>query len=90
MAEPNTDARVRAMNRVRARGLQTLKFQDPQPLLLEYRRLGMVVAASDLPDNVKNLRTNELKPWREPRAACFAMIGLSRPAGLEGDGCRQT
>ena len=40
MAEPNIDARV-AMNRVRARGLHTLEFQDPRSLLLEYRRLGV-------------------------------------------------
>jgi len=81
MAEPKFDARVGAMNRVRARGLQTLKFQDPRRLLLEYRRLGMVVAASDLPDNVKNLRTNELKPWRELRAACLFCYGMGLRLG---------
>lgn len=74
------------MTNDRAWAFQYLTFRDPRRLLLEYRRLSIIVAAFDLPEKVKNLRTNELKPWSELRAACLFCYGMGQRIGQTESG----
>lgn len=69
------------MSRIRARALQRREFKDPKPILVDLRAVAGFVATSSLPDNVKNLRTHDLKRWRELRAGCIFCYGMGRRIG---------
>jgi hypothetical protein len=61
------------VNSIRLRQFGSLLFSEPGPFLLKLRELEHQVARSNLPERMRQLRTNELKPWRELReAALFA------------------
>ena len=51
------------------------------PFLMELRRLEPKVAASNLPQRVKELRTNPLKEWREAREAALFCYGMGQRIG---------
>lgn len=71
------------MNRTWIRVVQQLDFRDPEPFLVDLRQLGRKVAASDLPQQVKDLRTNLLKTWREAREAAIFCHGMSAVTGYK-------
>ncbi len=63
-------------NPILARKLAQLEFKDAKNFLIELRLLELQDGIATLPEKVRNLRTNELKPWREARAAamfCYLM-----------------
>src|SRR5687768_10028634 len=69
------------MDRAWLRWAQKLDYRDPAPYLVKLRELEPHVATSDLPDRVKQLRTNELKPWRELREAALFCYGMGKRIG---------
>lgn len=69
------------MNRDRARAFRELKYYDPRQVLVELRRQERLIAESDAPASVKQLRTNELKPIRELRELCLFCYGWSQIDG---------
>jgi hypothetical protein len=50
-------------------------------MLVDLRKAESIVAASNEPDAVKNLRTRELKPLRELREACLFCYGMTECTG---------
>jgi hypothetical protein len=63
-------------NPILARKLAQLEFKDRKNFLIELRLLEQQEGIAALPEKVRNLRTNELKPWREARSAamfCYLM-----------------
>ena len=58
-----------------------LEFRDPVPFLKRLGQLESKVARSNLPSAVKNLRTNDLKTWREAREAAIFCVGISQRIG---------
>src|ERR1700733_3491994 len=62
----------------RLREFQCLDYVDPKPFLVRLRRMEREIAHSDLSREVRTLRTNQLKSWREAReGALFAYaLGL--------------
>ena len=65
----------------RERELQHLEFRDPGPFLVRLREIEPVIAISDLPTKVKNLRTNLLKRSRELREAALFCYGMAQKIG---------
>lgn len=66
----------------RARAFSALKYYDPRHVLVELRKTELAIAPrTDLPDAVKHLRTQELKPLRELREACLFCYGWSQIDG---------
>ena len=53
-----------------------LMYHDPVPFLKRLREFEPKVADSNLPDEVKNLRTNSLKEWGEARQAALFCVGI--------------
>jgi hypothetical protein len=64
------------------RAAEKLDYRDPGSFLVRLRQLEQVVAPSETPTKIKNLRTNELKPWREARDAALFCYGMSQRLGL--------
>jgi hypothetical protein len=63
-------------NPILARKLARLQFKDGKNILTELRLLEQQDGIAALPERVRNLRTNDLKPWREARSAamfCYLM-----------------
>jgi hypothetical protein len=69
------------MPRIRLREFQRLKFKDPKPYLIRLREIEREVAVSTLPEEVKELRTNSLKPHRELRQAALFCYGMGQRLG---------
>jgi hypothetical protein len=65
----------------RIRAFQKLDFRDPRSFLVGLSRLEPEVASSDMPEKVKKLRTNQLKPLRELRTAALFCYGMSEKIG---------
>jgi hypothetical protein len=61
--------------------MKDLDFRDPAPFLAGIRSLEPQLARSDLPDNVKNLRTNSQRHWRELRQAAIFCYGMGQRIG---------
>jgi hypothetical protein len=70
------------MDQIWLRTAAKLHFKDPPEYLRRLRLLEHVVASSDLPSNVKALRTNELKQHRELREAALFCHGMSNRLGV--------
>jgi hypothetical protein len=68
------------MTRERARAFTNLKYAVPRSLLLELRRLELLLP-SDVSPSVRNLRTNQLKPLRELREAALFCYGWEQIDG---------
>jgi hypothetical protein len=65
------------------KAVAALEYRDPVPVLVRYQELEIVVSASDLPVNVKALRTSELKSVREGREAALFALGLESVLGTK-------
>lgn len=61
----------------RLKEFQRLEYGDPAAFLSRMYGVHVAVAHSGLPKQVRTLRTNELKPWREFREGCLFAYGLS-------------
>jgi hypothetical protein len=71
------------MNNVRLRKFAGLKFGDPRGFLRALREVELAVAASPIPEKIKTLRTQKLKPEREMRDAAIFCIGISERIGVD-------
>jgi hypothetical protein len=60
------------------RGYSKLEYGDPRGFLEALAPFDAAVSASDLPSNLKHLRTNELKASRECRDAAIFCLGMSQ------------
>ncbi len=63
--------------RVRRREWEKLEYHDPAEVLRRLRTFEPEVAASDLPDEVKSLRTHDQEGFKEGREAALFCHGLS-------------
>ena len=63
-------------DRVRINEWRKLAYHDPEEKLLRLRELQELVARSDLPPKVRNLRTRELNQTLEGRQAALFCYGL--------------
>lgn len=69
------------MDRAWLRAAQKLEFRDPVPLLVNLRKVEIELAARNVPEKIRNLRTNELKEWRELRDAALFCHGMGQRIG---------
>lgn len=69
------------MDRAWLRAAQKLEFRDPARFLVNLRRIEAEISASDTPKKIKNLRTNELKEWRELREGAIFCYGMGQRIG---------
>src|SRR5436190_1384209 len=69
------------MNRIWLNTAKDLEFRDPKPFLKRLRKLQRKVSRSNLPSAVKDLRTNDLKEWREAREAALFCVGIGQRMG---------
>lgn len=69
------------MDHMWLRAAQKLEFRDSGSLLAELRKVERVLATSETPKKIKNLRTNPLKEWREVRAAALFCYGMGQRIG---------
>jgi integrase len=78
--------RVFDVTTLRARALRGLKYYNPRHVLVELRKTELALASrTDVPDAVKHLRTQQLKPLRELREACLFCYGWSQIDGQSFD-----
>lgn len=70
------------MNQIWLRSASKLHFKDPEKFLRQLRVLEYEVVRSDLPQNVKALRGNELKVHRESREAALFCHGIGSRLGM--------
>jgi hypothetical protein len=68
------------MTSLRARAFQHLHYMDPRSVLLGLRRIELSFDAN-VPAAVRHLRTRDLKPLREFRAACLFCYGWEQIDG---------
>ncbi|MGV8990120.1 MAG: hypothetical protein ACOH1Q_01825 [Thiobacillus sp.] len=61
--------------------MQRSEFRDPRQFLVEIRKLEYLIAASELSQKAKRLRTNNLKEWREIREAAVFCFGMGQRIG---------
>lgn len=69
-------------NDLRLRQFSKFEYGDPLGFLEALRPLDAAVSASNLPDKIKSLRTNLLKPKRELRDAAIFCLGMSTVLGV--------
>lgn len=58
-----------------------LKYFNPYKHLIELRKIELHISQAEIPKNVKNLRTNKLKFYREMRDAAIFCVGMSEYLG---------
>jgi len=68
---------------IRIRSWSSRTFYDPEPVLREFRRLEYALADEDIPDLLRRLRTNGLKPAREGRDALIFAHGMATVVGAK-------
>lgn len=68
---------------IRLKAFSKLAYGDPRGYLEELALLDAAVSVSDLPSNVKHLRTNPQKPDRERRDAAIFCLGMSKALNTE-------
>jgi hypothetical protein len=66
---------------IQMREWERLKYYDPSIMLKSLRELDDLAAASSLPENVKTLRRNNLKKYREGRDAALFCLGMTKVEG---------
>ncbi len=69
------------MNLPLLRTFQNMRFVDPRSFLVNLRKLEIEVAQTDMPSQIKSLRTNPLKKTRERREAALFCVGMSQRIG---------
>jgi len=70
------------MTRDRLRSLSRLQYRLPGPILARLRQVEIEVARSDLPPNVRALRTHALNRSRELRGAALFCHGMGSAIGV--------
>jgi hypothetical protein len=73
MMEQNDQIQMREWDR--------LRYYDPTIVLTKLGRLNNRVAESSLPKNVKTLRRNDMKKYREGRDAALFCLGMTKVIG---------
>lgn len=71
------------MDPIRARKFGTYRYGDPRGFLVELRKLESSLGEYSMPDKVRRLRTNGLKPEREMRDAALFCVGISERFELQ-------
>lgn len=69
------------MDQVRLRDISKFEYGDPVGFLIELQRVEATLPAA-LPDKLRRLRTNALKPEREMRDAALFCVGMSKLLGV--------
>ena len=69
-------------DRTRIAAWRKLKYQNPEDTLRRLRELQRLVARSDLPESVKNLRQRELRKFHESRQAALFAFGMGKKLGV--------
>lgn len=67
----------------RTRDWSRRTFYDPEPVLRELRGLEVSLSDAEIPDVVRRLRTNPLKPEREGRDALLFAHGMATALGVK-------
>ena len=62
---------------------KTYEYYDPKVILPRLQNIRLQVSASEIPDKIRNLRTNRLKPEREAWDAAVFCYLISRATGIE-------
>jgi len=70
-------------NTIQLREWSRLDFLDPEPLLVEFRRIQNQFADADISPEVANLRTNPQKEDREVRQAALFSFGMGCRLGVK-------
>ena len=70
------------MDPIRARKFGKFKYGDPRGFLVELRKIEATLGEYAMPDKMRRLRTNGLKPEREMRDAALLCVGISERFGL--------
>lgn len=65
------------------KSVTSLDYADPIRVLIQYRRIEIELAQSELSENVKSLRTSTLKSARESREAALFAVGLGQVMGTK-------
>ena len=71
------------MDQIRARKFGQFVYGDPRGFLIELRNVEASLGEHSMPDKVRRLRTNGLKPEREMRDAALFCVGISERFGLQ-------
>ena len=69
------------MDAVTLRSFNLLSFKDAEQYLINLRLLELDMTQMDIPENVRTLRTNQLKEWREMREAALFCHFMSQRIG---------
>jgi hypothetical protein len=70
------------MDHIRLRKFSTYEYADPRTFLIALREFELKIAEYEMPDRVRRLRTNKLKPEREKRDAAIFCIGINQKFGI--------
>jgi hypothetical protein len=71
------------MDAIRLRQLQKRDYRDPVPFLKRLREVEPTVLANVSDPQVRGLRTNRLREWRETRVAALFCHGMSERTGFK-------
>lgn len=71
------------MDAIRLRQVQQREYRDPTSFLRELRRLELEVLGAVRDPQVRRLRTNQLREWREARIAALFCHGMSERTGVK-------
>ncbi len=73
--------RKNAMDLILIRGFAAFQYIDPEAYLRRLRSPEIEIVHSDLPANVRHLRTHELKATRKRRSAAILAHGMEQVSG---------
>lgn len=71
------------MNKIRARKFSQFAYGDPRSFLVGLRKVEATLTEYSMPDKLRRMRTNGLKPEREMRDAALFCVGISERLGLQ-------
>jgi hypothetical protein len=71
------------MSNIRLNRFAQLQYGDPRGFLVKLRKLEIEVSGTSLPEPIRTLRTQKLKPEREKRDAAIFCVGISERIGCE-------
>ena len=69
------------MDRASLNEIRQLQFKDPKQFLVKLRQLERSGVLTNSPSNIRSLRTNKLKEWREAREAALFCYGMGERIG---------
>lgn len=71
------------MDTIRARKFSQFSYGDPRSFLVGLRKVEAALTEYSMPEKVRRMRTNGLKPDREMRDAALFCVGISERFGLQ-------